>query len=393
MANQGPSKSPRVVAGLVVIGLVVGAVVAYGLGLHNIPVPQVGTTGSVSKPATELTEASEVIYKRSLEIHERAWASALEKASGDSYHKYAIYATRTIFVKHPEIYLKADMMFLRNMEESKTLEPNVLDLQHYTVVQAKQKYPTNYPLTFSDNRVFTPASTLRKAVREDSFVDQDKITQLERGVLYYYVRSRESGSQEIYLIYCDNENAYVDDAGSLLWMNNLNSVKAVDGNPMLVFNEKYVWYPLMDRDDTRADPELRRLVENFSTSLVSPSLSASDEKTIVVLKAVTEIESPSDEAKALLCSARVSFLQQLSQQDLAQIEEDYQGIHSLDWRTVSLHIMKISNYLSPIAAHLASILELTASNAKDSGLFMVSDEYLSYAGTEPVMAWGNAWIF
>ena len=135
MANQGPSKSPRVVAGLVVIGLVVGAVVAYGLGLHNIPVPQVGTTGSVSKPATELTEASEVIYKRSLEIHERAWASALEKASGDSYHKYAIYATRTIFVKHPEIYLKADMMFLRNMEESKTLEPNVLDLQHYTVVQ------------------------------------------------------------------------------------------------------------------------------------------------------------------------------------------------------------------------------------------------------------------
>jgi len=67
-------------------------------------------------------------------MHERGWASVLGKAATENYYRYAIYASRTIFVEHPEIYLKADILFMRNMEDPRTLDIDLLNLHQYEVV-------------------------------------------------------------------------------------------------------------------------------------------------------------------------------------------------------------------------------------------------------------------
>ena len=41
-----------------------------------------------------------------------AWRKGAEKAKHDKYDKYAIYSTRILAVKHPEIHLQADCRFV-----------------------------------------------------------------------------------------------------------------------------------------------------------------------------------------------------------------------------------------------------------------------------------------
>ena len=49
--------------------------------------------------------------ENSVAIHENAWEIVVDKAEEDQYYKYSIYVTRTLAVRHPEVYLKADGLF------------------------------------------------------------------------------------------------------------------------------------------------------------------------------------------------------------------------------------------------------------------------------------------
>ena len=49
----------------------------------------------------------------SLEIHKNAWLSMLHRAETDKYYKYTIYGSRTLAVKHPEVYLRSDAIFTK----------------------------------------------------------------------------------------------------------------------------------------------------------------------------------------------------------------------------------------------------------------------------------------
>jgi len=44
-------------------------------------------------------------------IHAEAWLEVAEKAQIDPAYKYAIYMSRTLAVKHPELYLQGDALF------------------------------------------------------------------------------------------------------------------------------------------------------------------------------------------------------------------------------------------------------------------------------------------
>ncbi len=85
---------------------------------------------------------------------------------------------------------------------------------------------------------------------------------------------------------------------------NLNAVDRIEGNPILIFNENYVWYPLMEKDDTSKDSTLRALVEKYSTDVKVPKLSDFESEIVKELKIVTELENEKQIEIAKLFSVR-----------------------------------------------------------------------------------------
>ncbi len=50
-------------------------------------------------------------FKQRKELHFEAWRDTAEKAAHIPRYKYALYASRSLAVKHPELYLQGDAIF------------------------------------------------------------------------------------------------------------------------------------------------------------------------------------------------------------------------------------------------------------------------------------------
>ena len=99
------------------------------------------------------------------------------------------------------------------------------------------------------------------------------VTQLAK-IQQYYSAPKENGvaPDQMYIIYCDNENSYLYHGGDVIWAENLDTTAHIEGNPILVFNEQNVWYPWMGRDDTENDTTLRSVVDRYATDITEPEL-------------------------------------------------------------------------------------------------------------------------
>ncbi|MFA5524334.1 MAG: hypothetical protein WDA24_08235 [Tissierellales bacterium] len=72
----------------------------------------------------------------------------------------------------------------------------------------------------------------------------------------------------------------------------------MSGNLVLIFNEDYTWYPLMERDDTDQDSILDILVSTYTTKDTKiPKLSEKEEKLVETLRESTEIKDETEEIK------------------------------------------------------------------------------------------------
>lgn len=136
----------------------------------------------------------------SFEAHQYLWEKTLEEAEVDKYStEYAIYASRILAVKHPEVYLQGDTIFLRRIMTASGyrkvyLIENIHDYESfvytsfggppfsfedvefetYEMISSSQLYPENYPLfTYLDRRLFPVSTTLKTW--------ENEITQLELG--------------------------------------------------------------------------------------------------------------------------------------------------------------------------------------------------------------------
>ena len=96
--------------------------------------------------------------------------SVLDKAEYDNYYKYGIYTSRSLMVRHPEIYLKADALFLEKVQTSPGFKKSyeidslndpyllgteltgspfsfeLVDFSEYTLVPSSAIYPAGYPV-------------------------------------------------------------------------------------------------------------------------------------------------------------------------------------------------------------------------------------------------------
>ncbi|MBU7016299.1 MAG: ABC transporter permease [Theionarchaea archaeon] len=257
-----------------------------------------------------------------IEIHKGAWAMTVDTAKINPYYKYGIYTSRVLAVVHPEVYIQADSQFLRSVNKKETtsnvrrgkmyrystythltsvFDLDEVDLDSYHTITTNDFYE-GYPiLPFLDSRAFTLSSTLRQLdVQKKYIINQDIITQLNKAILYYL---RENGGTHMYLIYCDNENTYIYSDGKFLWAETLEEAP-ITGNPILIFNNEFVWYPLMGRDDTDIDPLLDSIVEAVSTTAQIPVLEPFEEMLIKGLKEVTRLDDEDQFTMAVLAASR-----------------------------------------------------------------------------------------
>lgn len=63
-------------------------------------------------------EEAERSFETGCEAHEYLWEMVLDGAGADKYDKYGIYASRILVVKHPEVYLQGDALFLEQIMTS-----------------------------------------------------------------------------------------------------------------------------------------------------------------------------------------------------------------------------------------------------------------------------------
>jgi len=302
---------------------------------------------------------------------------ALTKAETDNYYKYAIYAARILAVKHPEIYLQADGLFLEaittNIGFKKSYEiANVrddylrwqktggamsgppfsldyVDFAKYQIIKSSELYPEGYPvLPYLDRRMLLIASTLKSA--------GNRLNQLEKVEQYYFVlKEKGTAPDQLYLVYCDNENAYLYDRGNLIEAEDLENVVQVEGNPILVFNEESVWYPLMGRDDTSDDATLKQVVDKYATEVTTPELSDFEAQMVERLAEVTSLEGLQEDAAIVFAARSYDTAQAQDNRPFQPMWQKLAPINEAARSTLMTSVLKNANYFSPIAAHLVAI--------------------------------------
>lgn len=340
-------------------------------------------------------------------VHERLWKKTLEGTRTDKYDKYAIYASRILAVRHPEVYLQGDAIFLehimshdgyRKAYEIKDVHDmyfyaqnmvgppfsfNDVRFEHYELISFAETYPENYPLfPYLDRRLLPIASTLK--------LWENKITQLELGGQFYFSLKEKRGSAVgLYIVYCDNEETYVYNSGELTWMGNLEKTNMVAGNPILIFNEENVWYPLMGRDDTSEDLALDNVVRKYSTNVQIPQLKKFEEYAIKTLKQVTELDDESQILMATVVAAHTEG-ERIRAMAFPEFSVVWDNL-GIPWYSYGLfrEIYKRANYLSPITAHLARISQDHRGEAKINA---ITEEYLKHTRTPGwEYAHGHTW--
>jgi hypothetical protein len=306
-------------------------------------------------------------------IHKSAWSDVVENARVDRDFKFGIYASRVTAVKYPEIYLKADNCFLEAIRSNpgfkkvyftrdihspelfwkRQLEmtgpPFSFDDVNFNDLHVKDNrnlYPNTFPFfPYLDRRLLPVASTLKTY--------QNEVTEFEKAVIFYF-KLKQHGSTNAFIIYYDDESAYVSYDSHVVRCSNLDEETRIPSNPILIFNEDYVWYPLMGRDDTTKSPSLNRLVSTLSTNENLPRLTSYEEEVIRKIQQTTNLESPLAETTALLASMRSSGnvldnFHPLWEKVLPK--EDYRLAESFAF--IKQFLMK-ANLLSPVSAFLAA---------------------------------------
>ncbi|MCK4222457.1 MAG: hypothetical protein KAX25_06240, partial [Dehalococcoidia bacterium] len=335
----------------------------------------------------------------------------LDKAETDNYYKYAVYGARILAVKHPEIYLRADGLFVEMIETNpgfkKAYQINdvhsdyfiwyyiggemsgppfsfdYVDFTKYQIIEAKELYAEDYPLLpYLDRRMLPVASTLKSV--------GNRLTQLEKAEQHYFALKEEGTAlDQLYLIYCDNDNAYLYNQGSLLAARDLKKVDQIEGNPILVFNEKNVWYPLMGRDDTAKDATFRQIIDKHATATAAPDLSHFEVEMADRLAQATSLDG-FEECGAIIAAARSHDIPRVENRPFRSIWEKFTPLDNYGRASLKREIMKDANYLSPIVAYLAAISEEYTGEAK---IEATCQEYVEHA-TAPGGRWpgGSLWM-
>jgi len=357
-------------------------------------------------------------------IHERAWEELSISAGSDSYARYGLYASRTIAVKHPEVYLTADRWFMEGasqikgfldgyraptalawchmeygrsfhrMPEDYTGIPNGdvlkwgdIDLSSYRVTDPDRIYPAPF-FSFLDQRLAPLPVSLQ--------VEGAVVSPLEFAEMYYLKVGDGKVSDNPLIVYCDNQEAYLWNDGVLISGRDGTVADSVTGSPVLIFGENAVWYPLFKRDDTDKSTALADAVDKLAGEKIEPSFeNRSEEKAVRELITSSSLTNESQKTLASLASTRAggwSFHPYYRPWQEFVPAEDF----NLD---ISRHLGlvrefdKFANKVSPATAYLLGEIASSSGSLEDR-LRKLSKEYLERTGMvreKQAHGWKKEW--
>lgn len=361
-------------------------------------------------------------------IHEAAWEKVLANAGEGTYQKYGIYGSRILTVRYPEVYLQGDDLFwqiastvdgfqqayeveyvadhylmdfpdqiLAGQNTGQPLSMTRVDSTRYKVMPEQDLYPEGYPFfPWLDRRMEPLTVTLKDKER--------RISPLERAE-HEYFRKKEAGQSldTLFLIACDNAEAYLYAGGGLFSATEGTTVEGIRGNPVLVFNEEVVWYPLMDRDDTERSAGLAHVVDTYSTNVTVPTLDPWEYEQFQRLRAVTQLTTDKQFDLAALVATRAQGIGKFVFTETWDRVLPHQEFDP--WTlSVKMGVLKECNryasHLSPATAYLAAMI-LEAPDV-ETGIRKVGKEYLENVGVVRdderewkkagrLEAWGHLW--
>jgi len=283
---------------------------------------------------------------RAERVHSAGWQSLLADARTDPYSRYALYSSRILAVKHPEVYLLADIAFLDDIK-AHPLRPYVLTpgaVSAFPAVSPDALFPSNFPfLPYLDRRAMGPVSTLKNV--------RNRMLAIDRAILMYYLQRPLHKLGELYIVYCDSGQSFVHAPEGLLDVVSGERVPRPSGNPVLIFNESAAWYPLLERDDTATAPSLAAVVASYKTSSQSPQLTKEESSFIDGLRQLTSLSSPAQIAVAVLVASKGFRLP-----SVRSMVSKANASQALEGGQMELALTRDAR-ISPVAAHLVAVAQ------------------------------------
>jgi len=370
----------------------------------------------------------------STKLHNEAWEELAHDAITDPYARNGIYTSRTIAVKYPEVYLTADRWFMegassikgflesfraptalawRHMEygkefhcmsddyrgipDGKTLNWDDINLSSYRVADPNRIYPDPF-LSFLDQRI----APLPVSLQTEGKV----VTPLELAEMYYLKEiSDKQGSNQPLIVYCDDHKAYLWREGELISGEDGCQKSELSGNPVLIFDEDSVWYPLFNRDDTDKDHGLAEAVKKLKKGTTEPRFEdRTEEKVVGELKKSSILSNERQKKLAALASTRAGgwLFHPYSRQ-----WEDFVSVEDFEL-DISRHLGlvrefdKLANKVSPVTAYLLDKINSDSSSLEER-FRELSKNYLELTGMVRekeahgwkeewrVESWGHLW--
>jgi hypothetical protein len=220
-----------------------------------------------------------------------------------------------------------------------------------------------------------------------------------------YFRVKEGGAEAetLFLVACEDGGAYLYDDGQVWSAREGGPVQAASGNPVLVFNEDAVWYPLMDRDDSEHSEALADAVGALASGIGVPTLDLWEYEQLKRLQQVTLLTTEEQFDLATLVAARA---QGLGIFVYTEVWDRILPHQQFDPWTLSVKMgilkecLRYASYLSPATAYLASLV--LDAPSEEAGIRTLGQEYLKHVGVirederewkKPgrVEAWGHLW--
>jgi hypothetical protein len=354
--------------------------------------------------------------------HKKAWKNAAEKSITDNYYKYSIYSSRSLMIKHPEIYLQADALWMEEIISVYSGWQNNYEARDRLIATYEDWWDaigsniyygflneTKYDSTQFQWSKFQWSNHRANVINHQDIYDIEcpyqswldlrlpfiwasmkgigwKMTYLSLAEAFYF-EMRSLGSSP-YLLVSSNGKGYVATSSTLydpLTGLEINGSQ-IDGTIVLVMDQDSVWYPLMNRDDTSSDSGLNTVVSQYCINGSKPILSYFEQASLSNLLSGTKLVNNQDNWAIMFAARAVNQnswrpkpLRQLLGGLFPERYKEVPGYSDVPYEITALGMMitEMGNRLSPAAALLASLAKDESDNLVNA-LSAISDKYFEW---------------
>lgn len=408
------------------------------------------TIGSYLWANSIQTEDKHLEYQKRLELHLKAWKKII--TSKNLTDQLGVYASRSLAVKHPHLYLQADLEFISEVEKikgiDKAYESDIradlriyLSLPHeegngfsFNLVNFDKLRVCKYEeilekitgvkkenmalLPYFDVRVLPVKSTLKLYGMDDPTFNHVKpITSLELNFIRYIKMRLKSGyrADELYILYLENEDSFIYDAKRHILIDHYGKevkLKKIKISPVIIINENESYYPLMGTPIDMLSQKMKKIAKRFAC--VEPALTFYEKELLPFLRKGLDLDTNDGYGDfiydlAVIAAAHHSVGRRVRHSTYndrwMRIFKKYFPEAQPIWRLATcmvVEILKSANLLSPLVSYLSTVDQKFRRQEKvnlegEQNLFKISREWLNMTSTiDPIRrrrsTWGQLWF-